>query len=484
MCVVQIEDFGRPLAWKLDSCFAVLLETDLRGLAALVTRSFMQNNLVVNDWLPLVRIECELNPFLPRCHRTVPIMFLSYPGTAVNVTGTPQPFEAIRQHSRPELCARRADRLSAAQWQRHVGHMRDLNILSSQACEFQTSGMRTEGKTAGRLTGKPDLIPLAGITPLPVTPSRRLSNDSAPIPVELSQMRRPSARISPRTSPLHLIPEGSEENGSLKAAVAPEPQTKGHLEQLAAATAQKIALVSPMQVVDKPPMASPEKCELVETPAGTPERLVATVEPSPVVESVEAVDAVEAVAEPPPAPPAATSVRSSGAARPTLVRSKGSLIASKPPNVLVYSESTATRDAVIQTLADLLAADQYTVYPLSAADVRTQVWLDNTTMLVVCGSVAADIGVLLTEFFLRGGKMLSLCSDVLHIVLPTFRTHAEVREHELVQFSYGRWQRVRMMHHIFCYQPSPVRKHFSTDSDESPASGASGGLCGAPTRKP
>lgn len=109
---------------------------------------------------------------------------------------------------------------------------------------------------------------------------------------------------------------------------------------------------------------------------------------------------------------------------------------------------------------------RYTIYPLTAQQAKTKIWIDNTTLLVVCGYVAPDVGDILTEYFLRGGKMLSLCSDVLHIVLPTFRTHAEVREHELVQFSYGRWQKVKMMHHIFCYQPSPVKKHFSTDSDE------------------
>lgn len=110
---------------------------------------------------------------------------------------------------------------------------------------------------------------------------------------------------------------------------------------------------------------------------------------------------------------------------------------------------------------------RYTIYPLSSQQVQNKIWINNTTLLVICGYVSQDVGAILTEYFLIGGKMLSICSDVLHMVLPTFRTHAEVREHELVQFSYGRWQKVRMMHHIFCYQPSPVRKHFSTDSEDS-----------------
>lgn len=42
-----------------------------------------------------------------------------------------------------------------------------------------------------------------------------------------------------------------------------------------------------------------------------------------------------------------------------------------------------------------------------------------------------------------------------------------MREHELVQFTYGRWKKVKMMHHIFCYQPSPVKKQFSSvDEDQ------------------
>ena len=69
------------------------------------------------------------------------------------------------------------------------------------------------------------------------------------------------------------------------------------------------------------------------------------------------------------------------------------------------------------------------------------------------------------EYILHGGKLLALCSDVIHILLPSFKT-AEVRENELVHFSYGKWKHVRMMHHIFCYQASPVRTRFSQDHED------------------
>lgn len=167
-----------------------------------------------------------------------------------------------------------------------------------------------------------------------------------------------------------------------------------------------------------------------------------------------------------PKPTTTISVTKNRAPRPSLKRSsKGSLISCKPPNVLVYSDSISTRDSVISTLKRLLENDTYTVYPLSPSEVKNKIWLENTTMLVVCGSVSQEIGQILLDFFLKGGKMLCLCSDLLRIILPTYRT-AEVREHELVQFSYGKWQKIKMMHHIFCYQPSPVKKHFSTEGEE------------------
>lgn len=40
--------------------------------------------------------------------------------------------------------------------------------------------------------------------------------------------------------------------------------------------------------------------------------------------------------------------------RPKLVRSKGSLLKSKPPNILVYSDSIVSRDCVIATLKDIV----------------------------------------------------------------------------------------------------------------------------------
>lgn len=92
--------------------------------------------------------------------------------------------------------------------------------------------------------------------------------------------------------------------------------------------------------------------------------------------------------------------------------------------------------------------------------------MDQTVLVIVCGNVGSEISSQLVEYMVRGGQLLALCSDILHTLLPSFKT-AEVREHELVRFSYGKWQHVQMMHHIFCYQASPVKTQFSQDHDES-----------------
>lgn len=431
---LQIEHFGRPLAWKVDSRFAVLLHSDLDHFTELVMRSFMQRNLTINDNLSLTRIECKVDHFCERMFR-VNLNFL--PLSAVSIEGEPQPFEAIKSHSRKDIVNRVMRRLSTEQWDKYLAGLCNLNILASQASEYEYNKNRTEGKTG---IVKPDLIPSKSDS----SPRRLTSPNDAG--ASTSTMRKPSPKPSPRTSPLKLIPEVS-----LEKTESPPPPP--------------LATVEPENV--------PDAVDLTRELTTSAANLAEPINEKTITRELINSERAEAVEKTPSQPAAAekttqpvVSSRHNGTARPTLVRSKGSLLACKPPNVIVYSDSLATRDSVITMLATILEPDMYTIYPLTPQQVKTKIWIDNTTLLVVCGYVAPDIGEILTEYFLRGGKMLSLCSDVLHIVLPSFRTHAEVREHELVQFSYGRWQRVRMMHHIFCYQPSPVRKHFSTDSDE------------------
>ncbi|KAF3428083.1 hypothetical protein E2986_00055 [Frieseomelitta varia] len=144
----------------------------------------------------------------------------------------------------------------------------------------------------------------------------------------------------------------------------------------------------------------------------------------------------------------------------------------KPPNVLIYADSFIARNNVKNVLEESLGTDKYTIYVLSSEEARNDTWIENAALVVVCGNVGNEIGSQIVEYILRGGKLLALCSDVIHILLPSFKT-AEVRENELVHFSYGKWKHVRMMHHIFCYQASPVRTRFSQDHEDVKVSSVS-----------
>jgi biotin--protein ligase len=112
---------------------------------------------------------------------------------------------------------------------------------------------------------------------------------------------------------------------------------------------------------------------------------------------------------------------------------------------------------------------RYAIYAVSKSALLSSPWSDNTILLVVCGTVSEVLAPTFMSYLLNGGRILCLCSDFLHLVLPTFRT-AEVRERELVCFSYARWKHVRMMHHIFCYQASPARTRFSSREPREPGS--------------
>ncbi|XP_047353177.1 biotin--protein ligase isoform X2 [Vespa velutina] len=137
----------------------------------------------------------------------------------------------------------------------------------------------------------------------------------------------------------------------------------------------------------------------------------------------------------------------------------------KPPNVLIYAESAVSLDNVKTVLEASLGTDKYILYVLSREEACSDVWMEQAALVVVCGNVGVEISTQLIEYIVHGGKLLALCSDTLHTLLPSFKT-AEVREHELVHFSYGKWKHVRMMHHIFCYQASPVRTRFSHENED------------------
>uniref|UniRef100_A0A182PH07 LIM zinc-binding domain-containing protein n=1 Tax=Anopheles epiroticus TaxID=199890 RepID=A0A182PH07_9DIPT len=141
-------------------------------------------------------------------------------------------------------------------------------------------------------------------------------------------------------------------------------------------------------------------------------------------------------------------------------------IVSKPPNILVHSDSSSTMEYVIATLNNLLEPNTYTIYPITTGQAITASWLQSTVLIIVAGSLDMEVRKILLDYFLHGGTVFSLCSDLLDIILPDSKT-AEIRERELVSFSYRKWKQIKMLHHIFCYQLSPAKKQFSLESEET-----------------
>ncbi|XP_030556458.1 biotin--protein ligase isoform X2 [Drosophila novamexicana] len=400
---VRLECYGKLIAWKIDSHLAVLIETDVEHFTKLLIMTFLQNNLFINDQLPLMRIE------------------------SVQREGQPQPFELLANHLKRQ--SRNAAEISAEGWQKHLEDLRALSVLARQATEFEQQKNRNEFKAS---IPKQDLLLQRQAEQSPAAAQSIIKavavvepTTKTPSPAKPTQVKKPAPPedIGRTTTAIKSPTQLSQPSPAESVLSNPKEE-------------EKTIIAKPTAVQDTSTMAAAS--------TSTPSKSFVSVKPN----------------SPPP------KASSSNRPRPVLRRNKDSLGESKPLNVLVYSDSASARDSAMATLRQLLEPNVYTIYALTPQQAGQKHWLEQTALLVVCGSVAPAIGQILVDYFLHGGKVLSLCSDILHFILPNYRT-AEVRENELVQFSYDKWQRVKMMHHIFCYQPSPVKKNFSTDSEES-----------------
>lgn len=494
-------------AWKIDTKLSILIRTDVKRFAQLIFATFVSNHYVINDRLTLTRIE------------------------TVDIDGNPQEFSEILSHSKKAAMHRTRAELNIDEWKKYLEEIKNLGVLANQASEFEIKKNLTEGKT-GIVQGvvQPDLITSRHIEDAvsrkvtsPDTPKKSflslektevklqsLRNKSFTDLAELhaafekdeevpkSPVTSPKFPVAPRSpskSPsLSIKSKASIDSFSQKFPVSSSPAKNSffsneairneeheHVAEIVVEEAakhveqEKEEIKSKAKNIEKatePFINNEKEIKLGEEVVKVEEEIpIETIqEISPEVEAKEDIPSIEITnanlsPEPkkvllsaPEAPKITNAIRYKAPKLPD----------SKPPNVLVYSDSTTTRENVIKTLSCILSKNMYSIYPLTIAQIESKIWVDNTSLLVICGSVnGSGISEIFLEYFLKGGKILCLCSDLLRQVLPTYHT-AEVREHELVQFSYGKWKNIKMMHHIFCYQPSPVRKHFSQESDEPP----------------
>lgn len=454
----QIESFGKLVAWKVDSRLAFLVKTDERNFSQLILSSFLQNNYLINNFLPIVRIQ------------------------TVNVDGTPQDFDEILKHSRKEA-SYEGELSSPESFEKHLDWIRVLGVLAGQASEFAFKKNLTEEKTG---IVQPDLISSKNIeesllhtVTSPDTPKKKLlvlektGEKIQGLKVELERQELLKSPINPTAS----FPNQSATNGSVtqpkvqtpespkfptaSPAKSPTPSVKSKISieptspKFPTSPAKKvpkivsndkpsivkmepkIVKVDPMQAKVKPSAPSVKDTTMSFIASEKQEQApVAKVskDPTPAEAKVSKPEATKpkpvhlppmTTPEPQQVPQESPKLQPSKSSH-SIRRKKQKLIESKPPNILVFSDSITTRDNVIKTLGTILQKSTYTIYPLTSQQARSRIWLDNTTLLIVCGSVnGSDIGTIFLDFFFKGGKVLCLCSDLLRHVLPTYHT-AEV----------------------------------------------------------
>lgn len=472
------------MAWKVDTRLAVLVKTDMRNFSQLILSTFLQNNYVMNDNLPLLRVQ------------------------TVHVDGTPQDFDEILSHSRKDIVAQSSVLWSADDWEKHLDWIKNLSVLANQASEFEYKKNLTEGKTG---IVQPDLISSKNIeesllhaVTSPDTPKKKMLslektrekihglkvdlerqellksplNPTASFPKTPDNGHVPEQKIvTPESPKFPTASPAKSPTPSVRSKVSVEPQspkfpTGSPAKKPAIWDNDKPSIVKmepkilkmeeekqTHEVVDSKktqqnvkqatanlieseksnpaPALVKEKPASVETkplPALVGKKPAASVEVKPV--ELKKLDPSPTKPKPLNLPPIATSEPQQVTQEPpklppskssqSIRRKRHQLIMAKPPNIVVYSDSTTTRDNVIKTLGSILQKNTYTIYPLTAQQVRSRIWLDNTSLLVVCGSVnGSDVGSIFLDFFFRGGKVLCLCSDLLGHVLPTYHT-AEV----------------------------------------------------------
>lgn len=421
----------------MDTGLALLVETDAIRFSQMILCSFVQDNYFVNDHLPLMRIQ------------------------TVNVNGKPQDFDEILKHSRKDLGHR--DILSAEDWEKHVERIRKMSMLANQAVEFEFKKNLTEGKTG---IVQPDLISsknieesLLHVVTSPDTPKKKMlslektGEKITGLKVELERQELLKSPLNPTASfPEHVMEQNAttpdspkfptaspakSPSVSIKSKISSEPQspkfptaspakkplTSNNDKPSIVDMEPKIPKREPPQVAKKSSPGTKEATKaFIASEKKEPVKLpqVETIKPKPLnLPPVTTTEPQKIPQEPVTLPSSKSNL--------SLRRKKQKLMAAKPPNILVYSDSATTRDNVIRTLGSILQRNTYTIYPLTAQQAGNSIWLDNASLLVVCGSVnGGDLGPNFLDFFFKGGKVLCLCSDLLRHVLPTYHT-AEVK---------------------------------------------------------
>ncbi|XP_050068411.1 biotin--protein ligase isoform X2 [Anopheles maculipalpis] len=456
---VMLNRFGRFVAWRNRRRLEVLLETDTTRLFQLIVATFGSGRFELDSGrLKLVQLE------------------------SVETLGEPVPFdESITNYSSDSLAMVYQHSFSTDAWltalhglkrledEHHstnyptVGVQPDIissndikisletmdgTVLSSQSrADLLSSGSNSRNRSQLDLTD--------GL----ISGSGHGHNDAAEEPEERTISRSTTEELvkdAEKDTPICGTAVAMVNDGPEKAIVVAPPL----LEDLANAK----------DVLPTPTEEPPKKANTEVTSNGTAKHPDKSPNPKPnpplLPSPLSAKN--EASGVPPPLPPSAKTIRSlrKSSFPSSRLRLGQPGVITKPPNILVHSDSSSTMEYVIATLNELLEPNTYTIYPITTGQAMTSSWQQSTVLIIVAGTLDTEVRKILLDYFLHGGTVFSLCSDLLDIILPDSKT-AEIRERELVSFSYRKWKQIKMLHHIFCYQLSPAKKQFSLESEET-----------------
>ncbi|KAL1501975.1 hypothetical protein ABEB36_007193 [Hypothenemus hampei] len=436
--ILPIENYGDLIAWKITDHFEAILKTDMDKLAKLV-HCFSQTDCDINHELRLLKIE------------------------TIEIDGVAKRIVYERQFS-TETTHKYS--LAPLHWQKFVGDLKELYAKIRDATNPKI--------TIDNGTPKPEDVKVVPVSEVkPIKKDKRSVEEKNTLEVNCSDYRRHRSAEHSREhrSKDHKRHKSKEDNESSKQKEKTSVDNGAEHEVLAAVVPSESALNQPQSEGSKtkhkekrykhkkfeneaPPSSSSNKHQT--------DKLKKTSRTSS--KEKKLTRATATCDEPTELPETSPTDSVNG------VFDRKKPINVKPPNILVYADSTIVKETVKELLVSILNKDKYTIYDLPTDGTST--WKNSTALVVVCGNADPKLTFILMKFLLNGGQLLCLCSDLLYSVLHTFTT-AEVREHELVRFSYGQWQNVKMMHHIFCYQASPAKKQFSRDSDHSSGNGSS-----------
>uniref|UniRef100_A0A2A4JH97 BPL/LPL catalytic domain-containing protein n=1 Tax=Heliothis virescens TaxID=7102 RepID=A0A2A4JH97_HELVI len=414
--IITLESMGQPVAWKAGSHLAIIVKTNIEHLSV-IGFNFIGGEFVIDHNLPVVRIQ------------------------TVQLSGEPN------KASDPSMRSLRSDiqyslKQSPAefQWPVHAALLRKLSKVVDIKSDTKNT-IQMNGSSGDLVLEVPPPRKTVTLADVSVNTGKSLSGEDVDNPEESNKTTEEVAK-----APEPSQPEDKEvivENVTVEIQHNITPKKSSLKLDLKKGTSQlSTSLLNISSQIKS---------------VTTHKRIVSTTGPKRPQSQIECYPVVQEE------PRSSTSQQST----PKSVKSSRPLVNTKSPNVLIYSDSVVARDNLEASLRKVLDCDRYTLYVVSRAALEGGAWRGRAALVAVAGCVGRAAPLLLAHL-LAGGRLLALCSDLLHTVLPYYKT-AEVRENEVVQFNYDKWKSVKMKHHIFCYQASPAKKQFSTESDRQPS---------------